>query len=436
MTNEASSISDAELLSILSRFSAATISVYDRDLRFKFVNESFARTFGLTPPLMVGRTILEIDDPENFPAFMPAIVRALAGECVTYERKVVAPAFNGWRVISLTPWRDETGEVIGVVNTGLSVHEIKTTAEALRTANERLTSHMENSPLAVIEFDPLLNVTFWSPRAVAMFGWRLGGINKLSFGHLLAPTRREDESLEAAFSRLQTGSEKSNRVDTTNLRSDGTVIHCEWFNSVLTDAAGDMVSIMSLAQDVSERVKMLEHVRALADRDSLTGLLNHSALRLQMQRELQSNAHAHTNAALLFIDLDGFKNINDQMGHSTGDEVLCEVGRRIKLMVRADDAVARVGGDEFAVLLTTDATAEATNEICRRILSAINEPFKLASNPWTLQRQGIDASIGVIFFTPPESDINSLFKRADAAMYEAKRAGKGCVRYGSSVADN
>ena len=432
-----SSITDEEMLSIVSRHVGATISVYDRDLVFRFVSDGFAQWFGLKPDEIVGRTLADCYGEHNFSRYLPYIERALGGETVAYEREVRDPSgFDGWRTVSLVPWRDAAGNVVGVVNCALSVHELKTTTEALRAANQRLTSHMDNSPLAVIEFDAALNITYWSPRAQKMFGWSLSSTPDLALHRLLDTDDYVDNALRLAFVRLQAGEESNNRVETTNLRSNNALIHCEWFNSALTDGDGKVVSIMSLVQDVSERVQMVEQMRELAEHDSLTGLLNRSAFRLQMERALRRARNTQELVALLFIDLDGFKQVNDTLGHGAGDEVLREVARRVTRSVRAADIVARIGGDEFVVLLETPATAAVADEISSRILGALSAEYSFDTEADTAAMPKVGASIGVAMYTPQESHVDSLFKRADAAMYNAKRAGKGCVRYASADDDN
>lgn len=431
----ASSISDEEMFAIVSRHVGATISVYDRSLTFRYVSDGFAAWFGLTPKDIVGRTLLDCYGEHNYIRYRPYIDRAMAGEAVAYERQVRdAAGVDGWRTVSLVPWRDASGNVIGVVNSALDVNELKTRTEALRVANQRLQSHMDNSPLAVIEFDENLNVTRWSPRAKKMFGWTLEVQADLSLTTLLGQQDSTDNELRQAFARLRQGIEPNNRVECAHVRSNGAVIHGEWFNSALTDEAGAVVSIMSLVQDVSERVQMVEQMRGLAEHDSLTGLLNRSAFRLQMERALRRARNTQELVALLFIDLDGFKQVNDLLGHSAGDDVLSEVARRISASVRATDIVARLGGDEFVVLLETPVDAVTADEISSRILEALTDDYRQsisldAPHSAMVQIPQVGASIGVALYTPQESHVDSLFKRADAAMYDAKRSGKGCIRH-------
>ena len=438
-TTSVSSITDAQMLHIISRHLGATLSVYDRSLTFRFVSDGFAQWFGLRPEQIVGRPLAECYGEHNFTRYFPYIERALGGETVTYERQVRDPSgFDGWRTVSLVPWRDDDGNVVGVVNCALSVHELKTTTEALRVANQRLVGHIENSPLAVIEFDANLVATHWSPRAQQMFGWS-GDENTLLSLALLLSDDEGDNRLRLAFRLLQNNETTSNRVETQHVRADGSTVHCEWFNSALTDASGKVVSIMSLVQDVSSKVQAAEQLRYMAEHDSLTGLPNRAALHAHVERALKRARRTRELVALLFIDLDGFKGINDTFGHGAGDEVLREVARRIRAAVRTTDVVARLGGDEFVVMLDTGVDPDTADVVSNRILTSLRQTFYFSTG-YAAQgitnegKANIGASIGVALHPPLESHADSLFKRADAAMYEAKRAGKDCVRY-ATVSD-
>jgi diguanylate cyclase (GGDEF)-like protein/PAS domain S-box-containing protein len=427
------SFSRDDILSIITQHLGATLSIYDRNLRFVYVSESFARWFGRTPEQMVGCDLESMYGPQVFAGYKLYIDRALAGESLNYERLLRSPAGEEtWRTISLVPWRNANGEIVGVVNSALSVHELKTTTEALRVANQRLQSHMDNSPLAVIEFDADLKLTHWSPRARTMFGWTAQEAMAMPLTTLFGEQDREESHIRLAFRMLQRGESANNRVEAAHRRNGGSLVHCEWFNSALTDRDGKVTSIMSLVEDVSSRVQAAEQLRYIAEHDSLTGLPNRAALHAQVDRALRRAARTMEHVALLFLDLDGFKAVNDTYGHGAGDEVLKEVARRLKGCIRATDTVARLGGDEFVVLLEGDVTDETPAAVGERILDAMRVPFYFSATfgGTAIQRDGealLGASIGIATHPPIETHADSLFKRADAAMYVAKRAGKGRV---------
>ncbi len=413
------------LLDLLTNNLGATVSVIDTSLRFRYVNVAFARWFNLTPAQMLGVAMIDVFGEYNHARYLPYLERCLAGEQVNYERLLREPSgTDGWRTISLTPWRDDAGNIIGVVNCALDVNEMKVTMEALRAANQRLSSHMDNSPLAVLEMDAALTLTHFSERASQLFGWSGAQMQGQSLMRLLGGVHADQSQLLMAFRRLQDGDESRNRVEATHPHKDGTPMHCEWFNSALTNAQGQVMSIMALVEDVSAQFEAAERLRYIALHDSLTGLPNRSAFQTQVEAALVRARRGGGMVAVLFIDLDGFKYVNDNFGHGAGDEVLREVARRLRNAVRGQDAVARMGGDEFVVLVESGIAAATPATVSTRIFAALEPPVAFTGG--TAQ---IGASIGVAEHPPLESHAERLIKRADAAMYEAKRAGKGCVRH-------
>ena len=180
--------------------------------------------------------------------------------------------------------------------------------------------------------------------------------------------------------------------------------------------------------DVSERKQSEAKIYELAYFDPLTKLPNRTMLRDHLRKALTAKRHGR-HGAVLFVDLDHFKMLNDTKGHHVGDMLLCEVADRIRSGVRQDDLVARLGGDEFVVLLdglSTDPSraTERVQAVCEQILSAIDQPFRIADDSFQTT-----ASIGAALFQADDQDLDDVLKRADLAMYEAKGAGRGRVRF-------
>ncbi|GKT15381.1 diguanylate cyclase [Acidovorax sp. SUPP2522] len=427
----AAEFSAEEMLGLLTRSVGATVAAVNRQQRVVYVNDEYARWFGAPASELVGKTLLELYGDYNHSRFMPFVERVLRGERLNYQRLVHNPeGFEEWRTICLAPWRNAQGEIDGFVTTALDVHELQVTMNALRAANQRLSSHMDNSPLAVLEMDHELRLLHCSRRAIQLMGWE--DVVQVEARSLLAlpGTAAMDENLTQALASLQSGRESQNRVETCFLRGDGTEMHCEWFNSALTDAEGRVTSIMSLVQDVSSKIEISRQQQYLANHDSLTGLYNRSAFHRRCERSLEAARHQAGTVALLFIDLDGFKKINDEQGHKVGDEVLRLVAKRLGNVVRAQDTVARLGGDEFLVMLDTDVDHGAPNSLGHRIIDALGQPMRVEGRDVR-----VGASIGVATYPPIEGDIEVLMVRADQAMYAAKRAGSGCVRYAEPPAE-
>ena len=421
--------SQAELLDVITRSAGATMAVIDRNLVMIYVNDEYARWFGTVPGQLVGKTLVQVYGESDCARFMPFVERVLQGERVQYQRLLHTPyGVDEWRTICLTPWQNPHGAVEGFITTALDVHELQVTMNALRAANQRLSSHMENSPLAVLEMDQNLRLLHCSQRAVQLMGWlHVTGLEGRLLTELMARSSR-DEGLHHALQRLQSGQESQNRAETCFVRDDGSEVHCEWFNSALTDAQGQVTSIMALVQDVSAKIQIARQQHYLANHDSLTGLLNRAAFQNRLEQSLEQARSNAGSVALLFIDLDGFKGVNDAEGHRAGDEVLRIVAQRIASTVRAGDTMARLGGDEFLVMLDRDVTRDVADTIGHRIIEALHQRMDLEGRDIF-----VGASIGVAMHPPLAGDINALMNRADQAMYAAKRAGKGRLHFAEAA---
>lgn len=194
--------------------------------------------------------------------------------------------------------------------------------------------------------------------------------------------------------------------------------------------------LLSLVRDVTERKQMQDHIQHLAYHDSLTDLPNRAMFNRHLSRAVQQSRQHGRSLAILFIDLDRFKNVNDTLGHDAGDRLLQEMARRLRNAMRGDllahlnnrhNLVARLGGDEFVVLLEDISSANQVDHVAQSILSALVEEFPLNG-----QAIHITASIGVSFFPEDGDDELTLMKHADIAMYRAKEGGKNNCQYYSA----
>ena len=419
---------DSALLDVLTRATGATVALISRELQVIYCNDEYALWFETTPDKIVGKTLVELYGAADSVRIMPLVERVLAGERLEYQRLQRVPhGAEDWRTICLTPARNTEGEIAGFITSALDVHELQVAMSALRAANQRLSSHMDNSPLAVLELDQELHLLHCSERTVQLMGWEsVASLNGRYLPELLHAT---DDHLSQALRRLQQGHEAQNRVETCFVRPGGDEVHAEWFNSALTDAQGRVTSIMALVQDVSDRVHSARHQQYVANHDALTGLYNRSAFHEQLGISLALAKRGGSGVALLFIDLDGFKRVNDERGHQAGDEVLRIVAHRLAGAVREGDTVARLGGDEFLVMLDSNLTPHDPHVIGHRIIEALNRPMVVGGHSLR-----VGASIGVAVHPPMAGEIDVLMGAADQAMYAAKRDGKGRLRYAEAAA--
>jgi diguanylate cyclase (GGDEF)-like protein/PAS domain S-box-containing protein len=195
---------------------------------------------------------------------------------------------------------------------------------------------------------------------------------------------------------------------------------------------GDEPRLIAIARDITERKSMGDAMAHLAFHDTLTGLPNRRLLIERIQRAISSSSRTQQHGALIFLDLDHFKTVNDQYGHETGDLLLQETARRLQQSIREIDSVARLGGDEFVVLINDlsedriQAQAQAS-ALGQKILHRISEPFLLKQCTYSTT-----SSIGATLFKGDTEDHNALLQQADTAMYQAKAAGRNTLRFFSS----
>jgi len=193
------------------------------------------------------------------------------------------------------------------------------------------------------------------------------------------------------------------------------------------DESGAFKGYRGVGKDITARKQAEARIEHLANHDSLTALPNRAMFSAVLNAALQNAQRYHRNFAVLFIDLDRFKVINDTLGHEAGDQLLQEMGRRLVQTVRASDAVARMGGDEFVVLVQEVNEAGQVEAVARKILSALIKPISIMG-----QECRVTASIGVCMYPADAQDEQALMKNADIAMYRAKEEGKNTFKFYSS----
>jgi diguanylate cyclase (GGDEF)-like protein/PAS domain S-box-containing protein len=216
------------------------------------------------------------------------------------------------------------------------------------------------------------------------------------------------------------------RGEVTRLRRDGTQFPARITISLLRDDAGELIGRVLCVQDITAQRQLEEELRQAALYDSLTRLPNRRLLRDRVEHALVLRVRRRTGVAVLFVDLDGFKQVNDAFGHDVGDEVLVEVARRLNGCVRGCDTLTRHGGDEFVVLLEELADQEQATLIVERVVSAFDEPVRTVAG-----NIPVSASIGIHVATD-DDDYQSLLRAADSAMYDVKRNGRGGIRFSAT----
>ncbi len=207
-------------------------------------------------------------------------------------------------------------------------------------------------------------------------------------------------------------------------RKDGSDLSVQLQSIAVEGPAGNVMSCRTAAIDITERKRLEEALRHRAHHDPLTNLPNRMLFRDILSIELAQSKRGKKGFAVLFLDLDRFKNINDTLGHDIGDTLLTEVAERLRRSVRASDTVSRTGGDEFNILLTEIPHADDINMIAQKVIDSFIQPYVISGNEF-----GISTSIGISIYPEDGETMEALFKNADIAMYHAKEQGGNSYQF-------
>lgn len=407
------------------------IYLFEADsLKFRHVNQGALDNLGYCMAEMEALTPVDLIPDFNVTSFAAMIEPLRTGELGHLAFNTVHARKDGSSYpveINLQYFGTENPPVLAAVVQ--DVTERRKDEAARRLADQRFALHVQQTPLAVIEWDLDFKVTEWNRAAAKAFGFSREEAVGRHASELIVPSVAR-AYMDGVWQRLLDN--KAGEHNTAeNITKDGTLIVCEWYNNPLIDATGEVIGVASIIQDITERQQAEETIWRQANFDPLTGLPNRMVFadRMEMAKS-QADRDEHL-VALLFLDLDYFKDVNDTEGHAAGDALLQEVAKRLQDTVRKTDTVARLGGDEFAIIQTAIKHVDAAEELARKILRSMTEPFDVGS-----KKVFIGASVGITFYPIDAQDPEELLRNADIAMYAAKSKGRSTfVFYAADMSD-
>ena len=289
------------------------------------------------------------------------------------------------------------------------------TSASLRASEARYSALVNLSHDGIASLDQDLRFTFLNPRLNTLLGYPDGYLIDRRLDSLW-PAADPPRVLALAI-RLRQG--KAATYEQELRRADGSLLTAIVTDAPHLDAAGNLQGAILTITDISERKASEQRIHYLATHDALTGLANRAQFLDQMNTSLLLAMRHRTRFALLLLDLDRFKEVNDTLGHAAGDALLIEAARRMQQGLRASDLLARQGGDEFMVLLHDVHSPDEAEAVAGKIRQAIRQPFTLEGT-----EQHISVSIGIALYPEDGTDIETLTRHADAAMYRAKATGR------------
>ncbi|MBW8459028.1 MAG: EAL domain-containing protein [Thiobacillus sp.] len=312
---------------------------------------------------------------------------------------------------------NEQGKAIRSTGTLQDITELKLAEEALRL----YANVFEHSGEAILITDSEKRILAVNPAFTRLTGYAIDEIRGEN-PNVLASGQTPDETYCAMWTALEkTGYWQGEVVDR---RKDGS-LYPKWLSiSVVRDVEGNISHYTASFTDITERKQAEAHISQLAYHDTLTGLLNRFSLNSQMEQALATARRERHAVAVMFLDMDRFKTINDTLGHAVGDELLIMVAQRLRESVRESDIVARLGGDEFVVVLTEVEDATAAARLADKILHVLAQPYLIGKNELHSA-----VSIGLAFYPDDGEDGETLIKNADIAMYYAKSQGRNNIQF-------
>lgn len=397
----------------------------DKAARWTYVNPAAARRiYGAGPEELVGREIRDLPAPELRERDLAVFRRVLSGEPVfnfetRHERR------DGTQVdlvFNAVPLRDAADSVIGATGTARDVTHEKAAAAALHESVERLRLAVETANLVYWEWDRDSGMMHFGRRP----GMAAEQARPVAFTDYLRRVHDDDRARvrEASLATQERG--EPYEIEFRDIDGSGRVRWMHARGQAMAGRGGGVRRVIGVAQDVTERKRQDEEARHLAYHDTLTGLPNRRLLEDRLRQALFQAQRRDEKVAVMMVDLDRFKQVNDALGHRAGDAVLVEAAQRLAACMRKADTLARHGGDEFAIVIPGLRAADDCRTVAAKVLQALEAPFEVED-----RRFGIGASIGVSLYPADAGDSEALLRNADVAMVRAKqRGGNTCLFYG------
>lgn len=425
-----------QLIESLRDYALCTL---DPEGRVNSWNSSAERLFGYRDEEIVGQHFSRFYPPEDAAAGKPEQSLQVARSQGRSEEEGWRLRKDGsryWANVILTPIHDDAGRLLGFAKIARDLSERLQADKALAEANHLRESILEAAPFSIIATDPDGTIRSINPAAERMLWYRREELVDKATPALIHDAeeirQRAQEMSAELGEHIEPGFEvfvhQSRRGiveerEWTYVRKDGSRFPVNLAVTALHGADGEIQGFLGIAYDITERKRREEYTRHIAHHDYLTGLPNRTLLNDRLEVALQQAKRSGKAVAVLMLDLDHFKRVNDSLGHHVGDQLLVAVAERLRDSVRGADTVARMGGDEFVVAVPELSEFATAEHIAQNILDSMAEKFVIGSH-----ELHITPSIGISISPRDGVDAHVLLRNADTAMYRAKASGRGTFR--------
>jgi diguanylate cyclase (GGDEF)-like protein/PAS domain S-box-containing protein len=415
------------------------VVVHDKDSRIVAVNQLAARLLGMRAEEVIGRSARDSDwhllRDEDGPLQVDEypVCRALKSKTSLWN--IVVGIDRGepegvvWVICNTYVVCDDHGELTQAVVCFTDCTELKRAEQQLHKSEERLRLILQGSNDAPWDWNLATNELYYPPRWWQMIGRQENELPADAWLWLRLTHPDDQRPVREFFERALASNKQSYEVELRLRHKDGHYVPVLSRGYILRDANGKAVRVSGTNTDLTERKEAERHIHQLAYFDYLTGLPNRRFLTEELHKLLSRCARSGQFGAVLFIDLDNFKLLNDTLGHDVGDMLLREAAYRLRHAVREGDYVARLGGDEFVIVLdnlgddVSIAAAEA-DVVGHKVLAVCAENYALPARPYRST-----ASVGIALFGRHTDSVDVLLRQADLAMYQAKAAGRNLLRF-------
>jgi len=393
----------------------AMIAYVDSGLVYRYANRHYEITFGLAPGQIIGRNVREVFGEAVHQLVAPFVRSALSGRSVTFERHAREQSRDLHLQITFTPNSDETGHVVGFYAFIWDISARKRAELELAASERRLQTIADNMPALITYVDEQRVIRFCNATYRQWMGVDRENMLNVRFD-LAMPAEWVSPQLDGIREALG-----GRRGEVSfDVRCDG-----QWrsFHSTFVPHRADdgsSIGVYVLTADITVQKAIQNQLTVLAKLDALTGLANRREFEERLEQALARGRRSPLSVAVLFLDVDYFKAINDSHGHAAGDAVLKELATRLTTATRASDFVARLAGDEFVILIEGVQAVADAKVIAQKILAATDQPIVLPKLSLV-----ITVSIGIALSNGRDETPQELLAAADSALYEAKRRGRG-----------
>ncbi len=398
---------------------SSTDSMYivDRQCRYLFANRHHLERRGKRLEEIVGSPYWGVYRQEHHKEFTARVKEVLATDkSIQFDH----PAHTDPKrhiLQTFSPIKDRNAKITAVAVVSKDITSRKRMEEALRESEERYRTIIEHMEDGYYEVDLAGHFTFCNEAALKILGSRREEITATHYNRYIDP--KNAKKLSRMFNQVRKTGIPSPASEWGLTGKDGRRRSIDISVSPIRDASGRTRGFRGIFRDMTERKKVEETIRHLAYHDALTGLPNRLLFHDRLLVAFANAKRSGRQLALLMLDLDEFKEVNDTLGHYTGDRLLQEVSKRLTDLLRGSDTIARLGGDEFMLLIPEVTNAEDYVIIAEKIIKALHRAFRCDGH-----KIRITTSIGIAIFPHHGDDADTLMKHADTAMYRAKKMGR------------